>query len=41
MNPSEEIIIKDKMAILLKVPAKSISTLTNMHVMHDELAANH
>jgi hypothetical protein len=40
MNPSEEIIIKDKKEILLKVPAKSISTLTNMHVMHDELAVN-
>jgi hypothetical protein len=40
MDPSREIIIKDKKEIVLKLPAKSIYTLTNMHVMHNEQAAN-
>jgi hypothetical protein len=40
MDPSQEIIVKDKKKIILKIPPKSIYTLTNIHLMHDEQAIN-
>lgn len=40
MDPVKEISIRDKKEIILKIPAHSICTLTNMHVMHNEMALN-
>ena len=40
LDPSPVITLRDKKEIVLKLPSKSICTLTNMHVRHDEQAAN-
>jgi hypothetical protein len=40
MDPLREFIIKKDSLIVIKVPAQSINTLTNIHVMHDEQAVN-
>ena len=38
MDPVKELTLKDNKDIILTLPARSICTLTNMHVTHDEPA---
>jgi hypothetical protein len=40
MDPKKEILINDNKDIVLKLPAKSISALTNIRLMHEEPALN-
>jgi hypothetical protein len=40
MDPVKEFTVSDKKDIVLKIPAKSISTLTNIYVTHDKQASN-
>lgn len=40
MDPVKEIIISNDNKIVLKVPARSICTLTNMHVLHNQQSLN-
>jgi hypothetical protein len=40
MDPVKELSVKDSREITLKIPAQSISALTNMHATHDQPAVN-